>query len=177
MEPEIQKTIDFLPIVTSIITGVFTLGAVYLTNKINARNSQKLFEQQVKIESNKTRLLKAEALYVKFEKWSKSFGSVCLKAQYLSQVVKPDELLAKSTENNVDVKGEIIDIKMLIDIYFPELKPHLDEVFKARDLCWDSMQSLTNSPLMAMELEGDLHNFDMLCDELKLKIAELTKLL
>ncbi|KHT49866.1 hypothetical protein [Vibrio sinaloensis] len=175
MEPEIKQAVDWLPIVAPIITGAFTLGAVILTNKINAKHTQKLFDQQVKIEANRSRLLKAEALYVKFEKWSKSFSSVCFKAIHLSKVVEQHEILEKSIENNVDVKGEIIDIQMLINIYFPSLKPDLEKVFQARDLCWDNMDELATHPMAPLEMEGNLHSFELCCEELKSKISELTR--
>lgn len=153
-------------ILSSIVTGLFTLGAVFLTNKINSSNSEKLLAQVNLRERNNTKLSKLEELYVKFDKWSQSFSGVCFKFLHLSGVVDKGELTELALEGKTDVKGEYIELKMLVSIHFPELKADLSLVFESRDKCAE-LFGITNR---SSELEAEMVRFELVREEFKKQI-------
>ncbi|EGR0400060.1 hypothetical protein [Vibrio parahaemolyticus] len=171
MENQISHVVDYTVLIGAVVTGFFTLSAVYLTHRINSSHNQKLQAQANEKERNRVRLLKAEQLYVKFEKWSSSMGNVCFKALHLSQVVEQNELLEKSMENVTTVKDEFIEIRMLVDIHFPELKADLDAVFDARNKCVDLMPSLQGNYLAMKTLENEMTVFDSVSELFKKEVA------
>lgn len=174
MESQVSNVVDFTVLVSAVITGCFTLGAVFLTNRINASQNEKLLSQANQRERNRDRILKAESLYVKFDKWSSSMNSVCYRALHLSQVVNQSELLERSMENVTTVKDEFIEIKMLVDIYFPELKPELDAVFDARDRCVDLFSTLQGNMTSMKKLQNEMTVFESVTELFKKEIAAVT---
>jgi hypothetical protein len=177
MDPQVTQLTDYTVLLSSIVTGFFTLVAVFLTNKINASHNQKLITETNNRERNREKLLKAEYLYVKFEKWSSSMGNVCFKVLHLSQVVEQSELIEKSMENEPTVKDEFIEIRMLVDIHFPELQAKLDTVFDARDKCTDLFSSLQGNYLSIEALNNEITVFESACESFKKGIAEVASLL
>ncbi len=98
-------------------------------------------------------------------------GNVCFKALHLSQVVEQNELLEKSMVNVTTVKDEFIEIRMLVDIHFPELKADLDAVFDARNKCVDLMPSLQGNYLAMKALENEMTVFDSVSELFKKEVA------
>ncbi|MBQ4800410.1 hypothetical protein J8L73_14920 [Pseudoalteromonas sp. MMG006] len=153
---------DIIIILSTFVTGLFTLGAVYLTNKINSSNSRELLAQVNLKEKEKNKLLKLEELYVKFDKWSQSFITTCFKYLHLS-----------NSKSQTDVKLEFIELKMLVNIHFPELKSELYLVFQSRDKC----AKLFTETHLSSELKAEMEGFELARTEFKKQIEKLSKAL
>ncbi|CDU01496.1 hypothetical protein VCR3J2_530104 [Vibrio coralliirubri] len=174
MESEVGHVVDYTVLISTVLTGCFTLGAVFLTNRINSSQNEKLLAQANEKERNRERLLKAEQLYVKFDKWSSSLSSVCFKALCFSEVVEQSKILGKSMENTPMVKDEYIEIKMLVDIHFPELKPELDLVLTARNKCVELVATLKKGCALSKEqLQNEMTTFEAACNSFKQQVASV----
>ncbi|MBB1477568.1 hypothetical protein [Shewanella sp. SG41-3] len=162
---------DIMIIVSSVVTGLFTLSAVFLTNKINSSNSEKLLAQANHIDRNKSKLLKLEELYIKFDKWSGSFNNVCFKYLHLVGTLDNTEILEAVLDGNSNVKNDFIELKMLVSIYFPEHENALSLVFESRDKCANYFGHVER----CHDLEAAMKQFGIKSESFKKSIGNLAK--
>lgn len=138
----------YVAALTGFITAIATLSGVFITNQANnGRLSLQLKHEQNKKHKELIRN-KLEELYILFKQWDTNISTV-----YLNRTsVMAGDLDYKSALEMDKNRGEksTVDfsrLEMLIDLYFPRLKPDYVKVIEARGIANKIMLSHQNQCL------------------------------
>jgi hypothetical protein len=140
-ESAITLTLGLLTIVGSGITSS------WVTHKLTRDQNQTVYLRQ-----------KAEALYLTADEYGKNFASHIISyLPFLDGQYDYDTMLDKQIENGVLNKhGGAETMTMLVEIYFPNARPALQEVWNARQ----KYNEVTSAIKSAWLEEGDITNRD-----------------
>ncbi|WIL75719.1 hypothetical protein QPX65_08135 [Vibrio vulnificus] len=167
----------FITILNEILVPVVTLLAVYLTNRFHQKNSE--IEHLRNVDKNKVerKIGKAEDLYMTFSEWKTQSDSIyLLYLSYYLNKIDYDVLLKSFNQFLTENKARMVSfdkVKMIVNIYFPELKDEINSIEKKK---WDLGNFLDKKSIenySAKEFKCELDNLDKQCQEFTEKLIVL----
>jgi hypothetical protein len=171
----------YVAALTALISAIATLSGIFITNQANNErlNLQLRHEQN---EKHKELIRnKLEELYSLFKQWHTNISIV-----YLNRTSAMAGELDYKSALEMDINREekrttdFSRLEMLIDLYFPRLKPDYAKVIEARDMASEIMLSYENQYLLG-DIDGKKtlnpflkaqNNFDEEIDKFTKLVAE-----
>jgi hypothetical protein len=128
---------QYITLITALCSGLVggsvALVSVYLTNQANAARLKLQIESEARQRKNELLRERGEELYELFNNWMNSFIGFYLRR---NAVIQGKLTLNESFELDVKIGKEYPvnfgRMKMLIDVYFPSVRPGYDTVEKRR---------------------------------------------
>lgn len=131
MKPEVELILG-----TALVTAIVALLSVYLTNRGNRQREQENFDRLSIQKSKELKIEKLEELYFLFSKWSTELISkYMITIPQLVGEISVEASLESKSKAAMTEPGTFQKYQMLVQMYFPELKPALNNVFTARNEC------------------------------------------
>lgn len=169
----------YLVLFSAITTGVFTLGAVYLTNRQNGKQVKAQQKHEITLSREKVHREKLEELYTLFNKHSLELLSHYV---VIMRVMEGELSYNQALDIQVDNKEKELPkferLEMLVDLYFPSLRKGLDQYFRARDGAGEVIQD-HKIQYKQGNFDGEFHFKSMLdkLDDLELAINQLKSMI
>jgi hypothetical protein len=139
----------YVATLTGFITAIVTLTGVFITNQANNERLRLQLKHEQNEKQKELTRSKLEELYILFKQWNSSIST-----SYLTRTsVMAGELDYKSALEMDKDRGEksTVDfsrLEMLIDLYFPSLKPGYMKVDEARGIASKIMLAHQNQCLL-----------------------------
>ncbi|EDL58366.1 hypothetical protein [Gimesia maris] len=153
----LMTTEIYLVLFPAIITGIFTLGAVYLTNKQNNHRVKSQQRHEFEISRENIYRDKLEELYTLFNKHSIQLLAHCNNRM---NVMDGRTTYIEAFEAEAEYfKSQPITferLEMLVDLYSPSLRDGLKNYFQARDSIADIIQDHKIKSEQG-EIDGEQH--------------------
>ena len=119
---------------TAVITATVTLLGVYLTNRGNTQRLKLQLELEIEIKEKEIMRARLEELYILMEHWASSLINIYL--PYIS-AMNGKLPLTKVLEMNLEYmeksKSDFKRLQMIMDLYFPDVKPAFNKLLEERD--------------------------------------------
>lgn len=167
---------DLYPLLTAMIAAGATLLAVMVSNHFNLRVAKLNNDSQSRQSAAELRLAKLEELYTLFDQWQLYLANLyllhlrCYKGKLTySQVC---DLVLKSDKLK---NGEAQRYLMLMEIYFPTLRPNYGPVEEARKRLAPFIDDPVKTKLNAEDLIRLQEEFEQACRAFKDDISTLAK--
>ncbi len=119
---------------TAVITATVTLLGVYLTNRGNTQRLKLQLELEREIKEREFIRERLEELYILMEHWVS--GLITLYLPYLSATsgkLPLNKVLEMNIENMDKSKSDFKRLQMIMDLYFPDVKPAFNRLLEERD--------------------------------------------
>lgn len=143
----------YVAILTALITAAVTLLGVLFTNLGNTARIRLQLEHERSLKKEELYRERLEELYVLFETWSTSLFIYYL--PYISVMegkISYNDALDQTIKQGSESSADFHRLQMLVDIYFPEVKPEFNALLEYR--------SKTNDILSKHKLEYKNGNID-----------------
>ncbi|EKO3451575.1 hypothetical protein NTE11_003213 [Vibrio fluvialis] len=172
---EVSSINSIVELAPSVITGSMAVAGIIYANWHNA----KMAKINAAKEFNKRRLEKIEELYVVLSQYQKYVLKISLShATFYAGHLTQQELQAQLDKCNARQSFDLVNARMLVDIYFDEVKPQ----FEVLDKAWGELATLflpkTNSPnrgKTALNVMEKQEVFEQVCDKLLIQLGCLAK--
>ena len=120
--------------VGAIIAGVISIITVWLTSRANIRHLRVQLAHEKDTKKDTLKREKLEELYILVDKWLTAIFTFYLPlAPVMQGTYDYKEFMKISTDINNRLNVDFTRLEMIIDIYWPSLKPSYEELIKARD--------------------------------------------
>ncbi|MEA5550620.1 hypothetical protein VB713_06440 [Anabaena cylindrica UHCC 0172] len=131
---------------TALVSSGMTLMGIFLTNKANNERLTLQLENEKKIKQQKLMREKLEEIYLLSKKWAANIDIF-----YLNNTRAMDGQIDFKTLLEIEINNknnlDFSRLEMLINLYFPVVKPAYDDVIKARGKANEIMMNFRNQCL------------------------------
>ena len=166
---------DYSAIISGLITALSTLAAVLITNYFNLKSSKQNSDIAHKRDKSQRRLEKIEEFYLLFERWETNLSNVylCHLRAYTGHLTYRDVLeIVNKKDDFLSVDAQ--KIKMLMNVYMPELLSEYEKVEAARSMIVPYIISAPEeNDLKSKDFVKMQENFEAACAKFKANISEL----
>jgi hypothetical protein len=138
----------YVAALTGFITAIATLSGVFITNRANNERLSLQFRHEQNEKHKELIRDKLEELYILFKQWNTNISIVYLNQTHV-MAGNLDYKNALEMDKDRGEKGAVdfSRLEMLIDLYFPRLKPDYVKVIEARGMANKIMLSHQNQCL------------------------------
>jgi len=177
---------DLTEKISLIIAGAIpSLLVLLISNIFNKRNLSFQSQLSEKINNKKINLEKLERLYMHLDKWRKHLDCIYLDyTKCMDGKLSYKQVLDLHIESSKKVEFDYSEIKMIFNIYFPDLITHFKQIEIKREnaskFIFELRKSIENNKnsirkdLINPFLETQ-HEFDKQCETTLIKISEFRK--
>ncbi|EHR0760809.1 hypothetical protein KUH14_004668 [Vibrio parahaemolyticus] len=168
----INSIVELAP---SIITGSMAVAGIIYANWHNA----KMAKINAAKEFSKRKLDKIEELYLVLSQYKKYVLKISLShTTFYAGHLTRQELQAQLDECKTGQSFDLVNARMLVDVYFDEIKPQ----FEVLDKAWGELAPLflleansTNSRDAVINVMAKQEAFEQVCDKLLIQLGRLAK--
>jgi hypothetical protein len=124
----------YMALAASLLAALLTLTGVALSNRSSNQRLRIQLEHELAIKDRDLRRDRLEELYLIADSWTTTVLTHYLPyLQVMRGELTYNQALELTIEWGKDNAGNFKKAEMIVDFYFPELRPELNRVFEARD--------------------------------------------
>ncbi|NIY91149.1 hypothetical protein [Vibrio diazotrophicus] len=173
--PEMSNLGSFLGLLPSVITGGMAILGIIYANWHNAR----MANISASKEYSRRRLDKLEDLYVVLSQYKKYVLKISIThAAFYSGQLTREQLQDQLNENRTAQTFDLVNARMLIDIYFEEASSQ----FEMLEQAWSNLLPLfivkndePQSEKLALKVLANQESFDQVCEKLLSHLGQVAK--
>ncbi|WP_045405464.1 hypothetical protein [Vibrio jasicida] len=172
---EVSSINSIVELAPSVITGSMAVAGIIYANWHNA----KMAKINAAKEFSKRRLDKLEELYLVLSQYKKYVLKISLShATFYAGHLTQQELQAQVDECKTGQSFDLVNARMLVDVYFDEVKPQ----FEVLDKAWGELAPLflskansSNGGEVALNVMAKQEVFEQVCNKLLIELGRLAK--
>ncbi|KAB7702105.1 hypothetical protein GBN33_03120 [Plesiomonas shigelloides] len=170
------NSIDLAPIISASIAAISTILGVIAANWFNSINQEQAHEREINRNKRETKLNKSEELYLALFLWKKSISFIYMHhSRYFARALNYMQVKQLVSENTGDNGKRFDELTMLVNIYFPELKPDLEIILNIRDTLTKYLSETAPSKYKFDDFLADQKCFESACSAFLDKLASIAR--
>ena len=121
-------------IASALIGASVAITAVWLTNRANSKVAAAARAHELTVRAQDLSRSRGEELYTLLQQWlNRLYGNYLVKQSVMSGKITYNDALDIELKERDRTDGAHVRIEMLIDVYFPGLRPHYVQVIQVRE--------------------------------------------